>query len=110
MDTDPIPALIAARWWQRHLVIDRTKEIVRAHRFEPGRIRILPIFDDPQTSAFIEVAKDRLRDVRLGEDEFPRKVVRRGEGAGGFRGGERCWGVGEQRGCGKKRYGVRQLV
>jgi len=115
VDGDAVRALDAMRRRQRHLVVDRAEKIVRAHRLEPRGIRILPILHDPQPSAFVEIAKHRLRDVGFREDEFPHEIVRRGERAGGFRGRERRRGIGErrsgeQRRCHEKRYGVRQLV
>jgi hypothetical protein len=62
--------------WRRigHLVVDRAPVVIVADHFQPRRLRILPVFDDPHTTVLVEVQEDRLRDVRLGEDEVPREI------------------------------------
>ena len=74
---------------RRDFVVDGAPDAIVAEHFQAGGVGILAIFHDPKPAALVEIEEERLRNVRLGEHQIDRQVVRRFEARERFLGSQR---------------------
>jgi hypothetical protein len=74
VDGDLVRPAKMVRRRQRNLVINTAEEFVLANHFQAGRIWILQIVHNPQTTSRIPFHRERLTNVRLREDEIDGEV------------------------------------
>jgi len=62
---EAIRTLGPARWWLWHAIIDRPRVSIDRDPFQPGRVGVLQVLNDPQPPPIVEVNGHRLSDQRL---------------------------------------------
>ena len=76
IDRNAILPLRAFRRRIGNLVVFRAQPVVHLDRFQTFGIRVLPILQHPHPAPIIEADRQRLTDLRLGDDQTDRQPLR----------------------------------
>ncbi len=72
---NPICASRVIRWCHRCAVVNSSPIGIAAEHLQASRIRVLNVLSDPQSTAFVELHRERLADVGFGEHLFKLKTI-----------------------------------
>ena len=76
VERNPVETAVVVRRRGRHLVVDAPQEGVAADHRQPRRLRVLDELGHPDPATGIPFHRQRLPDVRFGEDQIDAEILR----------------------------------